>query len=58
MTKRQKEFKDKGWTVRSAAEVLGVSFSHLARVLADKRPSRSLVQRLEKLPAKNSIQSN
>lgn len=42
----------KGWTQSAAAEELGVRFEHVNRVLNGHRESRSLLRRLEELPAR------
>lgn len=42
--------REKGWTLRPAAKVLGVNFTHLHRVLRGDRHSASLLRRVAKLP--------
>jgi len=42
----------KGWTQQEAARELQVSFEHLNRVLNGHRVSRSLIEKIEKLPAR------
>jgi len=50
---REKEIlKAKGYSYRSGAPVLGVNFSHLSRVLNGYRTSKSLLKRIESMPAK------
>lgn len=44
------ELRAKGWTMRPAAALLGVHWSHLHRVLSGERHSRSLLSRVEQLP--------
>lgn len=41
----------KGWTLRPAARLLGVSTTHLHAVLSGHRYSRSLLSRIAELPA-------
>jgi hypothetical protein len=40
----------KGWTLRPAAALLGVHWTHLNRVLRGERHSASLLRRVESLP--------
>jgi hypothetical protein len=40
----------KGWTLRPAAKLAGVSFNHLHRVLRGERHSASLLRRIHALP--------
>lgn len=47
--------KAKGWSLRTAAPVLGVHFTHIQKVLAGERHSQSLVKRIAGLPAKKSL---
>lgn len=42
--------KQRGYSYRRAAPVLGVHYSHLALVLTGKRQSRRLLRRIEQLP--------
>jgi hypothetical protein len=42
----------KGWTLRPAAEVLGVHWTHLHKVLTGERHSARLLAKLAYLPAK------
>ncbi len=42
--------REKGWTLRPAAKVLGVNFTHLHRVLRGERHSASLLRRIANLP--------
>ena len=42
--------KARGWTYRQAAPVLGVHFTHLAKVLTSRRVSASLLRRISELP--------
>jgi transcriptional regulator with XRE-family HTH domain len=45
------KLKQRGWTYRSAAEQLGVSYPYLSDVLNGHHSSRRLCQRIEALPA-------
>lgn len=40
----------KGWTLRPAAKVLGVHWTHLQKVLTGSRHSAALLRRVEALP--------
>jgi hypothetical protein len=40
----------RGWSYRTAAPLLHVKFTHLAKVLAGYRQSRALLQRIDALP--------
>lgn len=42
--------KNRGWSYRRAAPLLGVSYQHLSDVLNGKRHSRSLLRRIKDLP--------
>lgn len=42
-----------GWSYRTAAPVLGVHFTHLARVLTGRRTSKSLLRRIHDLPLRH-----
>ena len=42
--------KQKGWSYRRAAPVLGVNYVHLAYVLTGKRISRRLLEKIESIP--------
>jgi len=42
----------KGWSLRTAAPLLGVHFSHLHHVLKGRRESRALLSRIEELPTR------
>lgn len=46
----KQRLKAKGWSHRTAARELGVSFEHLNRVLNGHRESRSLLARVARLP--------
>lgn len=46
----KEKLKANGWSHRTAARELGVSFEHLNRVLNGHRESRSLLARVAKLP--------
>lgn len=43
-----------GWSYRSAAPVLGVSYQHLAQVLTGERQSRRLTAAVQALPRRKS----
>lgn len=49
--------RDRGYSYRTAAEVLGCNFTHLHRVCIGERPSRSLLQRIQDLPVREEVQS-
>ncbi|PYJ86379.1 MAG: transcriptional regulator [Verrucomicrobia bacterium] len=42
--------KRRGWSYRRVAPVLGVSFTHLAKVLTGRRSSNRLLAEIKKLP--------
>jgi hypothetical protein len=44
--------RERGHSYRTAAEVLGCNFTHLHRVCTGERPSRSLLRKIEELPAR------
>lgn len=46
----RKALRSKGHTYESAAQILGVTFSHLSKVMTGARESRILCQRIESLP--------
>jgi hypothetical protein len=46
----KKTLKNRGWTYREAAPVLGVCFTHLCRVLTGERVSESLLRRISEIP--------
>lgn len=50
--KARAHFYAAGWSYRSAALHLGCSYQHLCEVLTGKRPSRSLLARVQSLPAR------
>lgn len=43
---------EKGWSYRTAAVVLGVHYTHLARVLTGRRVSKSLLRRIYEIPSR------
>ena len=53
-TKHKRLLREKGWSYRNAAPVLGVHFSHLDRVLQGHRESKALLARIESLPRKGA----
>jgi hypothetical protein len=48
----KKLLKDRGWSYRTAAPRLGVTYQHLAFVLTGRRQSRSLLERIEAIPTR------
>ena len=52
ITKEQAKasLKEKGWSYRRVAPLLGVTFVHLAYVLNGQRLSRRLLDKIEKVP--------
>ena len=48
--------KQKGWSYRSAAPVLGTSWSFLSRVLNGHVNSAPLLQKIERLPAAHELE--
>lgn len=46
----KRELKSKGWSYRSAAPLLGVTYQHLCEVLQGRRTSRRLVAKIASLP--------
>ncbi len=44
----------RGWSLRTAAPLLGVHFGHLQKVLTGQRESHSLLRRIEHLPSKSN----
>lgn len=50
----ERELREKGWTLRPAAERLGCHWSHLHRVLKGDRGSARLVSRIQKLPSRSA----
>lgn len=53
VAKARKHFYAAGWSYRSAATVLGVSYQHLCHVLRGDRQSRRLIQAVLSLPNRN-----
>ena len=47
------DFRSKGWTIRTAATLLGVHYSHLHHVLSGYRDSARLTARIIELPFRN-----
>jgi hypothetical protein len=54
----KRTLKMKGHSYRSAAAELGCSYRHLAGVLMGERISRSLLHRIDLLPARQNIPHN
>lgn len=50
----EKDLREKGWSLRPAAERLGCHWSHLHRVLKGDRQSAKLVSRIHKLPRRSA----
>lgn len=46
----EKELREKGWSLRTAADRLGCHWSHLHRVIKGERESTRLANRIQKLP--------
>lgn len=46
----ERDLREKGWTLRTAAERLGVDHTHLHRVAKGTRESVSLLMKIKKLP--------
>jgi transcriptional regulator with XRE-family HTH domain len=42
--------KERGWTYRSAAQVLGITYQHLSYVLNGHRESRRVLAAIERIP--------
>lgn len=53
-TAAKRQLKAKGWSYRSAAPRLGVTYQHLAFVLTGRRQSRSLLERIAELPERQA----
>lgn len=53
---RKVTFKRKGWTYRSAAPVLGVTYQYLCDVLNGQRESRRLMSKVDSLPPRRTLQ--
>lgn len=51
--KYKRILKERGWSYRTAAPVLGVQFSHLFRVLKGERKSSALLKRIEQIHHRN-----
>jgi hypothetical protein len=46
--------RSKGWSLRTAAPLLGVHWTHLHHVLSGARTSRTLLARIEDLPTRDT----
>ena len=46
----RESLRSKGWSLRTAAPVLGVHFSHVHHVLSGSRASLALLRRIDSLP--------
>jgi hypothetical protein len=53
--RHKRMLKKKGWSYRTASPVLGVHFQHLAKVLHGSRDSRTLLRKIEELPAREGV---
>jgi transcriptional regulator with XRE-family HTH domain len=42
--------KNRGWSYRAAAQVLGVTYQHLSYVLNGHRASRRVLEAIERIP--------
>lgn len=51
-TRHKALLRDKGWSLRTAAPLLGVHFTHLHYVLQGRRKSRRLLAAIEELPSR------
>ncbi len=56
-TRHKRLLKEKGYSYRRAAPLLGVHFTHLDRVLQGHRESASLLRRIEELPARKEVRA-
>lgn len=56
-TAARRILRERGYTYRSAAALLGVNFTHLHRVCIGERPSRSLLRRVSELPNRQEVAS-
>ena len=52
----KRQLKKLGWSYRSAAPVLGVTYQHLSEVLNGNRPAATLLQKIERLPAAHELE--
>jgi len=55
VAKAREHFYAAGWSYRSAAAVLGVSYQHLCHVLRGDRVSRRLIKAVLDLPNRNPV---
>lgn len=46
--------KQRGWSYRAAAPLLGVTYQHICLVMTGKRQSRRLLAKIEKLPVRET----
>jgi hypothetical protein len=46
----KRSLKSKGWTYRTVAPYLGVTYQHLSEVLNGKRQSRRIITKIPQLP--------
>lgn len=46
----------RGWSYRSAAPLLGVTYQHLAQVLTGRRESRRLIEAIHSLPHRSEVE--
>jgi hypothetical protein len=53
-TQAKRRLKDRGWTNRSAAAVLGCTYQHLSCVLNGHRESRRVLEAIEGLPERRT----
>lgn len=50
--------KNKGWSYRTAAVFLGVTYQHICLVLTEERQSKSLLRRIHALPHRRHTSTN
>lgn len=55
--KARKILRARGWSYRSAAPLLGISYQHLAMVLTGRRESKRLLAAIAALPRREEAKS-
>lgn len=53
LNRTKRVLREKGWSYRTAAPVLGISYQHLAMVLTGRRESRRLLAAIASLPKRD-----
>ena len=53
--RHKRMLKQKGWSYREACRELGYALSHFAAVLNGHRESRTVLRKIEELPAREEI---